>query len=83
MCEAPIVILTTDPEEGKALREQYDDMSPGYHMNKKHWITLHPWGGLSTPLIDDLVTDSYLLVVANLPWAKRPVDPDTFGRGLR
>ncbi|WAC57172.1 hypothetical protein [Gordonia sp. SL306] len=52
-------------------------------MNKTHWITLHPGGGLSTPSIDDLVTDSYLLVVANLPWAKGPADPGTFGRRLR
>ena len=76
----PIVILKTDPEEGKALQEQHDDITPGYHMNKKHWITLHPSGDLQTQLIDDLVTDSYLLVVENLPHAKRPVDPATFGR---
>jgi predicted DNA-binding protein (MmcQ/YjbR family) len=76
----PIVILKTDPEDGKALQEQHDDITPGYHMNKKHWITLHPSGDLPTQLIDDLVTDSYLLVVANLPHAKRPVEPNTFGR---
>jgi predicted DNA-binding protein (MmcQ/YjbR family) len=52
-------------------------------MNKKHWITLHPRNDLSKPLIDDLVTDSYLLVVENLPRAKRPVDPVTFGRDIR
>jgi predicted DNA-binding protein (MmcQ/YjbR family) len=76
----PIVILKTDPEDGKALREQHDDITPGYHMNKKHWVTLHPSEDLQTQLIDDLVTDSYLLVVENLPHSKRPVDPDTFGR---
>ena len=79
----PIVILKTDPEDGKALREQHEDITPGYHMNKKHWITLHPSGDLSKRLIDDLVTDSYLLVVENLPRAKRPVDPVTFGRDIR
>ncbi|MBT2500043.1 MmcQ/YjbR family DNA-binding protein [Agromyces sp. ISL-38] len=79
----PIVILKTDPEDGKALQEQHDDITPGYHMNKKHWITLHPSGDLQTQLIDDLVTDSYLLVVENLPHAKRPVDPATFGRDNR
>lgn len=76
----PIVILKADPEDGRALQEQHDDITPGYHMNKKHWITLHPSGDLQTQLIDDLVTDSYLLVVENLPHAKRPVDPNTFGR---
>ena len=76
----PMVILKTDPEDGKALREQFPDITPGYHMNKRHWITLRPGGTLPKPLVDDLVTESYLLVVENLPRAKRPVDPGTFGR---
>ncbi|MDV6212687.1 MmcQ/YjbR family DNA-binding protein [Rhodococcus erythropolis] len=79
----PIVILKAGPEDSKALQEQHDDITPGYHMNKKHWITLHPSGDLQTQLVDDLVTDSYLLVVENLPHAKRPVDPATFGRNNR
>lgn len=79
----PIVILKTDPEDGKALQEQYEDITPGYHMNKKHWITLHPSDDVSRRLIDELVTDSYLLVVGNLPHAKRPVDPSTFGRDVQ
>jgi predicted DNA-binding protein (MmcQ/YjbR family) len=48
-------------------------------MNKQHWITLHPGGHLQKRFVDDLVTESYLLVVENLPRAKRPVDPATFG----
>jgi predicted DNA-binding protein (MmcQ/YjbR family) len=79
----PIVILKTDPEDGKALREQHEGITPGYHMNKKHWITLRPSGPLSKPVIVDLVTESYLVVVVNLPRAKRPVDPVTFGRDIR
>ena len=76
----PIVILKTDPGDGMAFREQHADITPGYHMNKKHWITLHPPGDLQKQMIDDLVTESYLLVVENLPHAKRPVDPATFGQ---
>ena len=79
----PIVILKTNPEDSKALQEQHADITPGYHMNKKHWITLHPSDDLSKPLIDDLVTESYLLVVENLPHAKRPVDPAVFDRDNR
>lgn len=71
----PIVILKTDPEDSKALQEKHDDITAGYHMNKKHWVTLHPSGDLQTQLIEDLVTESYLLVVENLPKAERPVDP--------
>src|SRR6476660_978669 len=78
-----IVILKTDPEVGRALQEQHEGITPGYHMTKKHWITLHPRDDLSKTLIDDLVTDSYLLVVETLPRAKRPVDPATLGRDVR
>lgn len=81
--DEPIVVLKTDPHGGAALREEHEDITAGYHMNKKYWITLHPSGDLQTQLIDDLVTDSYLLVVENLPHAKRPVDPATFGRNDR
>ena len=75
----PIVTVKVDPEDGKALREQHEDITPGYHMNKKHWITLSPGGHLHKSRVDDLVTESYLLVVENLPRAKRPVDPKLFG----
>jgi len=75
----PIVTVKVDPEDGKALREQHEDITPGYHMNKKHWITLSPGGHLHKSRVDDLVTESYLLVVENLPRAKRPVDPELFG----
>lgn len=77
----PIVILKADPQDAKALRDTYDDITPGYHMNKKHWITLHPGSSLQQDLVEDLVTESYLLVVENLPRARRPVDPAVFGRG--
>lgn len=76
----PIVIVKAAPEDGVALREQHEDITPGYHMNKRHWITLHPGGDLRKQLVEDLVTESYLLVVDNLPHANRPVDPATFGR---
>jgi predicted DNA-binding protein (MmcQ/YjbR family) len=79
----PVVILKADPQDAKALREAHDDITPGYHMNKKHWITLHPGGVMQKDLVEDLVTESYLLVVENLPRARRPVDPAIFGRGDR
>ena len=80
--DEPIVTLKADPEDSKALREQFSSISPGYHMNKKHWITVRPGTNLPDSLIDDLVTESYLLVVEKLPRAQRPVDPTTFA-GLR
>jgi predicted DNA-binding protein (MmcQ/YjbR family) len=76
----PIVIVKAAPEDGKALRKQHEDITPGYHMNKQHWITLHPGGDLRKQLVNELVTESYLLVVEGVPRARRPVDPATFGR---
>jgi predicted DNA-binding protein (MmcQ/YjbR family) len=74
----PIVILKSDPSDARALREGHRDVTAGYHMDKRHWITLHPGGGLDPQLVDELVTESYLLVVQGLPVARRPVDPATF-----
>jgi len=79
----PVVILKADPGEARALREQYSHITPGYHMNKKHWITLEGGDGVSKKLVGELVTQSYLLVVAHLPLVERPVDPHTYGRSTR
>lgn len=79
----PIVILKAEPHDAKALRSEHEDITPGYHMNKQHWITLHPGGSLEPSLIDDLVAESYLLVVENLPRAQRPVDPVVFASSER
>lgn len=68
----PIVILKAAPAEGKSLRDAHSDITPGYHMNKRHWITLHAGGSIDRQLVDDLVTDSYLLVVEGLPRNQRP-----------
>jgi predicted DNA-binding protein (MmcQ/YjbR family) len=77
----PIVTLKARPADSAALREAYPQITPGYHMNKRHWITLNAGGAFDRQLVADLVTESYLLVVEkNLPKAQRPVDPDTFGQ---
>ncbi|MEU9671112.1 MmcQ/YjbR family DNA-binding protein [Streptomyces bobili] len=75
----PVVILKADPGEAHALREQFSHITPGYHMNKKHWITLEDREGVD----EELVTDSYRLVVSHVPRAERPVDPHTYGTGTR
>jgi len=74
----PIVVLKAEPRDSEALREAHADITPGYHMNKRHWITLEPGGDLDEQFVRELVTDSYLLVVDGLPRARRPVDPDAF-----
>ena len=74
------VTLKSHPEDSVALRETFADIVPGYHMNKKHWITLMPGASLDEELVTELVTESYRLVVEKLPRAQRPIDPDLFGR---
>ncbi|MDI3331612.1 MAG: MmcQ/YjbR family DNA-binding protein [Micrococcus sp.] len=76
---APVVTLKAEPEDSTALRATHHEITPGYHMNKKHWITVGPGVSVDRTLVRELVTDSYRLVVAGLPRAERPVDPESFG----
>lgn len=76
----PIVTLKAAPADARILCEAYADITPGYHMNKRHWITVQPGGDVDAGLLRDLVTESYLLVVETLPRAQRPVNPETFGQ---
>lgn len=75
----PIVVIKADPQDSEALREEYPDITPGYHMNKRHWISLEPGDSLDAGLARELVIDPYRLVVAGLPRAQRPIDPETYG----
>jgi predicted DNA-binding protein (MmcQ/YjbR family) len=76
---APVVTLKAEPEDSTALRSAHDEITPGYHMNKRHWITVGPGETVDRNLVRELVTDSYRLVVAGLPRAERPIDPESFG----
>jgi predicted DNA-binding protein (MmcQ/YjbR family) len=63
----PVVVLKADPDNAVALREQYAGITPGYHMNKKHWITVQGGGTVDENLVKQLVTDSYQLVAHRGP----------------
>lgn len=78
-----IITLKALPSDSMALRDAHEDITPGYHMNKQHWITLHPGGTLNAGMVSELVTESYRLVVAGLPKAQQPIEPHAFGRGQR
>lgn len=56
------VSLKCDPLLAKTLRERYETVLPGYHLNKKHWNTVICSGQLSNDEIFDLVRHSYQLV---------------------
>ncbi|MGV3630523.1 MAG: MmcQ/YjbR family DNA-binding protein [Bacteroidota bacterium] len=61
------VNLKCDPERAVELREQYDAVNPGYHMNKTHWNTITANLDVSDELIFDLTKHSYDLIFASLP----------------
>ena len=61
------VNLKCDPERAIELREQYAGVTPGYHMNKKHWNTVKLDGSVPDRLILELVDHSYKLVLQSLP----------------
>lgn len=65
--EAKSINLKCDPERAEELREQYDSIIPGYHMNKKHWNTVLLDGSIDRSLIFELIDHSYDLVYASLP----------------
>ncbi len=56
------VSLKCDPQLAEHLRERYEEVQPGYHLNKKHWNTIICSGQLSDDEIKDLARLSYRLV---------------------
>jgi len=60
-----------DPEHAVELRERYDYVLPGFHMNKKHWNTILVGVGATLAQQRQWITHSYQLVVASLPKALR------------
>ncbi len=59
--------LKCDPEKAEELREQYAGITAGYHMNKKHWNTVKTDGSVPFGLVQNLIDESYDLVVSSLP----------------
>lgn len=65
--EFPVRInLKCDPDRVDELREEYDAIEPGYHMNKRHWNTVVLDGTLDADFVKGMVDDSYLLVAKGL-----------------
>ena len=58
--------LKCEPEKAIILREEYEEILPGFHMNKKHWNTVSLEGTLRDNFILDMVDESYDLVVNGL-----------------
>lgn len=58
--------LKCDPDEALFLRDIYPAVTPGYHMNKRHWNTVTLDGTVPEAEFRRMVDDSYRLVVAKL-----------------
>lgn len=56
------VSLKCDPQLSSNLQQKYETVLPGYHLNKKHWITVICSGQLSDDEVKDLARLSYRLV---------------------
>jgi predicted DNA-binding protein (MmcQ/YjbR family) len=58
------VSVKCEPELGEQLRGTYAEIEPGYHLNKRHWLTVTCGGEAADELIGELVAGSYELVAA-------------------
>jgi predicted DNA-binding protein (MmcQ/YjbR family) len=56
------ISLKCDPLLAETLREKYESVQPGYHLNKKHWNTIVLTGQLEWEEVQDLIRHSYDLV---------------------
>ena len=61
------ISLKCDPQLAETLREQFESVMPGYHLNKTHWNTVVLTGQLKNQEVLDLIDHSYNLVVESLP----------------
>jgi predicted DNA-binding protein (MmcQ/YjbR family) len=61
--DSPLAVsVKVDPLDSISLREEFPDITPGYHLNKKHWITIVVGAGVPDALVEELVRGSHDLV---------------------
>ncbi len=65
------ITLKSEPAEGDFLRQQYEDIVPGYYMNKVHWNSIKPDGEVPDDLLKDLLDKSYELVLSGFSKKKQ------------
>lgn len=63
--------LKCDPDRALDLRDRYEGVQPGYHMNKKHWNTVELASDIPDAEIERMIQHSYTLVVQGLPKVQR------------
>ena len=70
--EVPTTVnLKCDPDLALELRDRYEQIQPGYHMNKKHWNTVEIESGIPDAEVREMIDHSYELVTQSLSKAER------------
>lgn len=69
--DIPTINLKCDPDEATALRDIFEAVIPGYHMNKRHWNTVYLNGSIPKGEIERMIDNSYGLVVKGLTKSER------------
>ncbi len=61
-----LLTLKLEPLEGDFLRKQYEDIIPGYYMNKTHWNSVRLNGSVPDEVVLHMIQESHRLVAASL-----------------
>lgn len=69
--EPYFITIKLEPSEGEFWRSQYEDILPGYYMNKQHWNSIKPDGKVPDDLLKDLLDKSYELVLKSFSKKKQ------------
>ncbi|MFF4491452.1 MmcQ/YjbR family DNA-binding protein [Streptomyces sp. NPDC001544] len=67
-----IITVKAEPERGRRLRDAYPSITAGRYLAKTHWVSVGAGPGITAALVEELVTDSYDLVLDSVPPGRRP-----------
>lgn len=65
------ITLKLAPAEGDSLRKQYEDIIPGYYMNKTHWNSVKANGNVPDAILKDLLDHAYQIVFESISKKKQ------------
>lgn len=80
--KAIYITLKLKPEEGDFLRQQYEDIIPGYYMNKLHWNSIKAEGNVPDELVREMLDKSYALVLGGFSKKKQKELLEDAGNGI-
>lgn len=59
----PIITIKCEPSFGRFLRDEYEDIVPGYYMNKEHWNSVYIGGNVPDQVVKQMIDMSYNLIL--------------------